>query len=300
LFGIPIRIHPLLWIVVTISALTGHLLELLVLFGVILIHELGHTAAASSLDWRMKEIRLLPFGGVLEVEESGNVPSWQEAIVVLAGPAQNALMIVIAMLCHHLGIWSEAWADYFIRVNAMIGLFNLLPILPLDGGKLLQIVLASRLPYYQTLHAMFIISMLNSALMIAVSLSIWQTYGIDLNLLMIGIFLFVSNWADYRNLSYIFLRFLMGREARMAELMPERIKAKPMVVHAGATLAETVKQLRREGFHVIYVCDEQGRIKQVLPEIQLIRAFLAGRKQHDRAGRGDFSYNNTKLGERRT
>jgi len=299
LFGIPIRIHPLLWVVVTISALTGHFLELLVLFGVILIHELGHTAAASSFNWRMKEIRLLPFGGVLEVEESGSIPAWQEAAVVLAGPAQNALMIVLALLCLRLGIWSDAWSEYFIRVNAMICLFNLLPILPLDGGKLLKIALGLRLPYYQTLHAMFIISLLGSTFMIAVSLSIWQTYGIDLNLLMIGIFLFVSNWADYRNLSYIFLRFLMGREARMAE-HPDRIKAKPLIVHAGVTLAQTVKLLRREVFHVIYVCDEQGRIKQVLPELQLIRAFLSGKEQHYRAGRGDFRYNNSKLGERRT
>jgi stage IV sporulation protein FB len=300
LFGIPIRIHPLLWAVAALSALTGHLLEILVLFGVILIHELGHTAAASSLAWRVREIRLLPFGGVLEVEESGSVPAWQEAIVVLAGPAQNALMIAVAALARHLGLWSEEWADYFIRVNAMIGLFNLLPILPLDGGKLLQLALGLRLPYYQTLHAMYVISLLNSALMISVSLSVWQRWGIDLNLLMIGIFLFVSNWSDYRNLSYIFLRFLMGREARMAQQHPGRFMARPLIVQAGSTLAQTVKQLRREVYHVIYVCDEHGRIRQVLPELQLIRAYLAGKEQQYRAGNGDFRYNKSKLGERRT
>lgn len=299
LFGIPIRIHPLLWVVVTISALTGHILELLMLFGVILIHELGHTAAASSFEWRMKEVRLLPFGGVLEVEENESIPAWQEAIVVLAGPLQNGLMIGFAWLCQLLGIWPDVWTDYFIRVNAMIGLFNLLPILPLDGGKLLKIVLGLWMPYYQTVQAMYMISLLNSTLMIAVSLSIWQTYGIDLNLLMIGIFLFVSNWADYRNLAYIFLRFLMNKEARIAEL-PDRIKPKPLIVYAGDTLAYTVKLLRREVRHVIYICDAQGRIKQVLPELQLIRAYLAGKEQHNRAMRGNFSYNNSKLGERRT
>jgi hypothetical protein len=51
---------------------------------------------------------------------------------------------------------------------------------------------------------------------------------------------------------------------------------------------------------VIYICDAQGRIKQVLPELQLIRAYLAGKEQHNRAMRGNFSYNNSKLGERRT
>src|SRR5690554_6371805 len=79
---IPIRIHPLLWFLLAGSAITGYILELIVLFAVVVIHELGHVVAASSFRWRVREIRLLPFGGVAEVEEAGNVPAWQELIVV--------------------------------------------------------------------------------------------------------------------------------------------------------------------------------------------------------------------------
>lgn len=299
IFGAPIRVHPLLWLVIIASALTGYVRELVVLFAVILIHELGHAAAANLFRWRVKVIRLLPFGGAAEVEESGNIPAWQETIVVLAGPLQNALMIVLALLCRETGLWSEVWAAYFIQVNMMIGLFNLLPIYPLDGGKLVHLILGMWLPYYQTLHVTYLIGLLLSSLMIAVSLGIWQTYGVDLNMLMIGIFLFMSNWVDYRNISYIFLRFLMSREARMSSWMAAGVTAQPLVVSNDHTVPQVVKMLRRERYHVIYVCNERGKIKQALSEQRLISAYLNRDQRQTRAQPFHFSYNKKKRSERR-
>lgn len=274
LFGIPVRIHPLMWMIFAASLMTGYILEIIVLFGVVFIHELGHAAAARSLQWRVRAIRLLPFGGVAEVEEHGSVPAWQDVIVTLAGPLQHVWMIAFALVCERLGLWGGAWTEYFIHVNMMIGLFNLLPILPLDGGKLLQILLSLWMSYYQTLHLSHVISLLCGSLMIAVSLGIWHAYGIDLNLLMIGIFLFVSNWVDYRNISYIFLRFLMGREQRMRGKLAGGMTAHPILVTPGHTVSQVVKMLKREQYHVIYICNEEGEIKQTLPEQRVIRAFL--------------------------
>ena len=299
LYGIPIQIHPLLWIVLAGSVLTGFILEMLVLFGVVIIHELGHVAAASSFRWRVKAIRLLPFGGVAEVEENGNMPAWQELLVVLAGPAQNLLMVLVAMLCRSIGWWSVGWSEYFIEVNLLIGLFNLLPILPLDGGKLLQTILSIWMPYYQTLHATFTVSLLLGSMMIAVSLGIWNAQGIDLNLLLIGMFLVASNWSDYRNLSYIFIRFLMSREIRKTKRHRQGVTTTPIIVSAQATVQQVVKLLKREQHHVIYICNEQGKITQALPEQRVIATYLSGNEQQVRAKRRYIRYNKRKLSERR-
>lgn len=297
---IPIRIHPLLWFLLAGSVVTGYILELIVLFVVVIIHELGHVAAASSFRWRVREIRLLPFGGVAEVEEAGDVPAWQELIVVLAGPLQNLLMIGAALLCQSIGIWSDDWASYFVVVNMMIGLFNLLPILPLDGGRLLQILLSTMLPYYRTLHLSYSVSLLFSSLLIAVSLGLWNRHSIDLNLLMMGIFLFSVNWSDYRNISYIFIRFLMGKELRAGGMLTAGIVARPIVSAAGTTLPEVVKLLMRGHYHIIYVCDEFGKIKMALPEQLVIKAYL-DRSQLVRAMTSHMSYNKkSRLSERRT
>lgn len=300
LFGVPVRIHPLLWIVFALSALTGYILEILVLFGVILIHELGHAAAASCLKWRIRQIRLLPFGGVAEVEEAGNIPVWQELIVVLAGPAQHLLMIGLALLCRTLGFWDDMWTDYFIRVNLMIGLFNLLPILPLDGGKVIQALISLWLPYYRTLHITYTVSLLLSAMLMAAAFGIWNAYGVDLNLFMIGIFLLIHNWFDYRNISYLFMRFLSSREERIRTWLHSGIALDPIMVSEQTPLRQVMQLLKRERYHMVYICNEHGKIKHALPEQRVLQAYLTRNEGQNRAIPFHFRYNRNKLNERRT
>lgn len=57
-----------------ISVLTGYFIETVTLFGIVFIHEMGHVVAAKSFGWRVKEVQLLPFGGVAVVEEPGAYP----------------------------------------------------------------------------------------------------------------------------------------------------------------------------------------------------------------------------------
>ena len=93
----------------------------------------------------------------------------------------------------------------------MIGLFNLLPILPLDGGKLMQAALSQTLSFHQTLVWGIRISLVFSAIMIGYSIIPWfhmSSSGIQLNLLTVGLFLFFTNWVAKRHIPYLFLRFL--------------------------------------------------------------------------------------------
>lgn len=93
IFGTAFRVHPLFSIVIFLSVLTGYFLEVVTLFAIVLLHELGHLAAAKNLGWRIQEVRLLPFGGAAVVEELGTVPAWEEIVVAAAGPLQNGFLI---------------------------------------------------------------------------------------------------------------------------------------------------------------------------------------------------------------
>ena len=76
-------------------AFTGYFLEAITLFGIVLIHELGHLTAAKGFGWRVQEVQLLPFGGVLIVDELGTTSTREELIVALAGPLQHVWMILV-------------------------------------------------------------------------------------------------------------------------------------------------------------------------------------------------------------
>lgn len=276
--GTTYRFHPLFTLIMIGSAITGYFLEAVTLFGIVLVHELGHLAAANGFGWRVREVQLLPFGGVLIVDELGTAPTREELIVSLAGPLQHVWMILVALLMKWMDVGASSWWDYFIEANLMIGLFNLIPVMPLDGGKVMQSLLGYLLSYHNTILYTAWISMILSLAIIVIAIIQLISGHLPLNILVIGIFLLVSNWYAYRQLPYHFFRFLIGRGNRMSQLLSRGTLAQPIVITRHRTMAETLKLFMREKYHLIYIVGETGRIQAVLPEQQLVSGYLDGKK----------------------
>ncbi len=277
--GIVWSVHPLFVIIMISSAVTGYFAELLTLFILVLVHEIGHVVVARSLGWTVREVKLLPFGGVAEVEEAGGVPAKEEALVAIAGPLQNVWMGLIAWGCGMLGIWDPEWAEYVWKANVMIGLFNLLPIHPLDGGKIVQALLSYTFNYYQVLLWSARISMLFSFMLVVGSiLPLWlDANGIQLNLLVVGIFLMVSNWMYYRNVPYLFYRFLIHRGRVTAKVMTKGNLASPLIVNSTQSVLSVARLFRRERYHLIYLLEPGSRDMRMLPEQKIVEGCLSER-----------------------
>ncbi|WP_367649417.1 M50 family metallopeptidase [Paenibacillus sp. NEAU-GSW1] len=274
--------HPLFVLVMLASIATGYFAELLTLFLIVLVHEAGHLMTAKSFGWTIREVKLLPFGGVVEVDDASGLPAGQEAMVAIAGPLQNLWMGLAAWGCGQLGWWDAEWAAYVWKANVMIGLFNLLPIYPLDGGKLLQAAFSYSFNYFAMMKWTSRISIALSGLMVIVSLlaAIGPEGGIQLNLLAIGIFLVLSNWTYYRNIPYLFVRFLMHRDRVAARSAARGNDASPLFVSGQQPIGAVVRMLWREQYHHIYVIEPGGDAARVLPEERLIDCFLAERNPH--------------------
>ncbi|GGG20327.1 M50 family metallopeptidase [Paenibacillus abyssi] len=278
--GIIWSIHPLFVLVMLASVVTGYFIELITLFAIVIVHELGHVLAARGLGWTVREVKLLPFGGVAEIEEAGYIPAKEEMFIAAAGPLQNGWMAAAAFALGQWGGLSSEWSEHFVQANMMIGLFNLLPVLPLDGGKLLQALLSYRIPFHITLVWGARISLLFSASMVIYALVIGWPTGIQMNVLTIGIFLFVSNWTYLRNVPYIFVRFLMRREQAAANRVWQGALAQPIVVTGHNTVHAILRLFMKERYHLIYVMGERGAIVAVLPEERVVDGFLI----HGKAG----------------
>jgi stage IV sporulation protein FB len=273
-FGTVYRFHPLFILMMMFSIITGYFIELITLFGVVFIHELGHVAMAKSFGWHVKEVQLLPFGGVAVVEESGNIPAFEELWVALAGPAQNAWMAGFAFGMMKLSGGDSFWWGYFLQANLLIGLFNLLPILPLDGGKILVSLLSFRVCYYKTLHICAWFSLCFSCGIVMYAFMRIGTNGVQLNLLMIGLFLVYSNWMSYRHIPYQFRRFLMSREGRAIQHLAQGTLAQPILVGGHKEISVIVQMFMREKYHLIYILSKQGIIQKALTEQRLIQSYF--------------------------
>jgi len=165
LFGIDVYVHftfliLLAWIGAASYMATGDPLAAVVgllltgaVFGIIVLHELGHALAARYYGIPTRDITLLPIGGVARLERMPDKPV-QELVVALAGPAVNVVLAgVFFALALLVGSPAPGMAISFtgdvlsllVSINIGLALFNMLPAFPMDGGRVLRALLAMRL-----------------------------------------------------------------------------------------------------------------------------------------------------------
>ncbi len=132
------------------------LLFIVLLFLCVLLHEFGHIFAARGFGIRTPDVILLPIGGVSRLERIPEEPR-QEFLIAVAGPAVNVVIAFLLILigganfsAEHLSALengSVSMIDRLAAVNLFLALFNLIPAFPMDGGRVLRALLASRLGY---------------------------------------------------------------------------------------------------------------------------------------------------------
>jgi Zn-dependent protease len=155
LFKIPLFLDPLWFVILvlatlnfgfaymewgTVLAWSAGLVMALLLFGSVLLHELGHSLVARSQGIKVNSITLFFFGGIASIEEESKTPG-QAFQVAIAGPTVSiALFVLLTLLSQVLPVSSpvSAMAGDLAKINLVLALFNLIPGLPLDGGQVLK------------------------------------------------------------------------------------------------------------------------------------------------------------------
>lgn len=177
------------------------------LIGIVFIHEMGHALAMRWVGYRDVGVFFVPFFGAVAVGRRERHPgAWKEALILLAGPVPG-----LAAACLALSAGRDAlpdWAGQAALTSLFVNGFNLLPIAPLDGGQLMQLILFRRFP---RLNRVFLAL---SALAIA-ALAWWSGSP------MLGFFAFVLLWGTYKggqgngeaDLAAVRARYPGGRDA---------------------------------------------------------------------------------------
>lgn len=128
-----IRINLQVFIFAIIFYLTKQIRIYTILMIFAFIHELGHLLAGILMGLKAKEIDIMPFGVSINFEDYSNKYIAKKIIIAIAGPLVNIIIVI-------LGVYNN-WEEEIIYSNILIGLFNLIPLYPLDGGRILKYIM---------------------------------------------------------------------------------------------------------------------------------------------------------------
>ena len=140
--------------------MTGMFKEFGMVFLIIVVHELGHLFTGLYFKWNFDKIVIYPFGGCLKFDEKINRSLKEELFILLGGPITQIVLYFVISFFTNKGLMIYRNFLIFESYHYSLLLFNLLPIYPLDGGRILNILMNYLLPFKKGNKVVIFISFL--------------------------------------------------------------------------------------------------------------------------------------------
>jgi stage IV sporulation protein FB len=270
ILGVPVSLSPWLILIMAVMLVTGQGNMLCIAVIAIGLHEIGHALCARALGMPVSEVYFFPLGGTsrlaMPLEEAG----WREAVMALFGPAINLALALIAIEVQQHVLHSDALAP-FIMANLTVCAFNLLPALPMDGGRALRAMLVAVVGPDRATRFCVLLSKCIAIGIVGLFLYSLFSGAAQWFALPIGIFLFISAHQEKMNMRGYFSS-LSGKTAVLSRDRAARMRM--VAVRKGARAGDVLKSLSGSRINRIVVMDDEMNTLYEMDESELVRRAL--------------------------
>lgn len=185
--------------------LTGYFKNIILIFLIILVHELGHIFFLKLFSYEIIKVELYPFGGLTTTSKLINTPINKDIIIYLGGVFFQILLTFFMYILLVNNIISDNLYYLFWYYNKYILVFNLIPIRPLDGGEILNLFLQKKMSFIKSICFTHYISLVN----LVIFLSLIKNK--NLNSYMMITFLTYKLFTYYKKKNYFKNQFFLER-----------------------------------------------------------------------------------------
>ncbi len=198
-----IKINYYTYFFILLCCICGYIKNIVIIFFICIFHEMGHVLFIKLFKYQIVKIEIFPFGGYTEIYKKINSSILKDLIIGLGGMLfQLILMLLLIMFKKYFNIITY---NLFIKYNLTILIFNMLPIIPLDGSKIIQCLFEYILPYTKAYHFNIYLSIL------LIIIFIYLNYQFHIDNYFICSFLIYKIIIYCKDYKYLFKRFLLER-----------------------------------------------------------------------------------------
>lgn len=265
-----VRAHPLALMYPAMAAMLGGRLDAVALLMGLAVHEGAHLLAARGLGVGVSQLRLMPFGGAITLENPYALSPARLLAVAAAGPLGNGLALFVGAALAHWRLISPALALALLRVNLVLLVFNLLPALPLDGGRMLYALLFPTLGRDRAASVGIWAGRTVAGLLLALALASLLMLGrFNLPCAVAAVFLLASGPDERRALSEVRARTVLSELRPILRPVPARIWG----VGGDCRVRDALRAARPDVL-TLYAVYKDSRLASVTDDRRLLEAAL--------------------------
>jgi stage IV sporulation protein FB len=195
------------YLIIILSLFCARFKDIIILFTILTYHELGHLFWLKIYHKKVISITFYPFGGITKYNSLINHNIKEEFLIAIGGIINQLFLYLPVILLYNLKIINLYSYNMFINYNTILIIFNLLPIIPLDGSKLTNLILELFLPYHLANKLIIIISIITLLLTFFLSINLKINTIIIISFLLYQLILFIKN-IKYLENQFILERYL--------------------------------------------------------------------------------------------
>lgn len=236
----------------------------------IFLHEISHIAVAKRNGCKFNNFKVHIYGTSAEVVNIDELSKGEKIRIYLAGPCMNLAIVCIFFFVGL--IINNSIVDKMININLNLLFFNILPAYPLDGSRVLEIILSSKILYKEVIDIISKISYIIALGLIAVSIIVFiYNDGINISLIIAAIIICLITRSEKKSAMYILMGNIFIKRNKL--LRNNYIENKSISVYYKMGLVNVMAIIDKNRFNSFYVLDDDLRLLFIMYEDELIEAL---------------------------
>ena len=254
---------------ILIFILIGFKGELIWSFIIVIFHEVMHYITARYFGFTGFDMEILPIGTVLKLKNLDEATPKEDLIISMSGPLLNLIMAVIFYLLNF--VMPRSYFDTLYLGNLVLGLFNLLPALPLDGGRILRDLLSLKIIYRRANNLTIRCSIIMGVLLMLCYFLLFFSGRSNFNIGVIALFILVTSLKEKERIAYIIMGDIIKKKYKL--IRRGYMENKSISIYYKSDLISILSIVDKNRYNMFTILDKDMKVMDIIYEDEVIEGL---------------------------